>query len=143
MTSGGPGGYHVVVVGGVNTDYLVKGERLPGRGETLEGEVFQEAPGGKGANQAVAVARLGCRVALIARIGTDDRGKRILDQLTTEGVDLRYIRRDDDALTGVALMDPSGESFEPVKATARSAQRAARPTRTTRISRPPGRAVFT
>jgi ribokinase len=93
-----------VVVGGVNTDYLVKGDRLPGRGETLEGKIFQEAPGGKGANQAVAVARLGCQVALIARIGTDDRGKRILDQLTTEGVDVRYIRRDDDALTGVALI---------------------------------------
>jgi ribokinase len=100
-----------MVVGGVNMDYLVKGERLPGPGETLEGELFQEAPGGKGANQAVAVARLGCRVALIARTGTDDRGKRMLDQLTGEGVDVGYIRRDDAAPTGVALImvDRSGE----------------------------------
>jgi ribokinase len=49
-------GHDVVVVGGANTDYLVRGEHLPGRGEALEGEVFQEAAGGKGANQAVAVA---------------------------------------------------------------------------------------
>jgi ribokinase len=80
-------GYDVVVIGGVNTDYLVKGERLPARGETLQGEVFQAAPGGKGANQAVAVARLGCRVALIARVGEDDRGEAILRQLAAEGVD--------------------------------------------------------
>jgi ribokinase len=95
----------------VNTDYLVKGERLPTPGETLEGEVFQQAPGGKGANQAVAVGRLGCRVALIGRIGADDRGKRMLEQLATEGVDAAYIRRDDEAASGVALImvDRSGE----------------------------------
>jgi ribokinase len=104
-------GYDVVVVGGVNADYLVKGEGLPRPGETLEGETFQEAPGGKGANQAVAVARLGCRVALIARIGQDDRGTRMLEQLATEGVDGRHVRRDDEAASGVALImvDHSGE----------------------------------
>jgi ribokinase len=75
-------GYDVVVVGGVNTDYLIKAERLPGRGETLQGDVFQEAPGGKGANQAVAVARLGCRVGLIARVGQDERGDTINRRLT-------------------------------------------------------------
>jgi ribokinase len=111
MSSGGTDGYQVVVVGGVNTDYLVKGERLPGRGETLEGEIFHEAAGGKGANQAVAVARLGCRVALVARIGADDRGNWLLDQLTGEGVDVRYIGRDPDVPTGVALImvERSGE----------------------------------
>lgn len=111
MSSGGAGGFDVVVVGGVNTDYLVRGERLPRPGETLEGEIFQEAPGGKGANQAVAVARLERRVGLIARIGRDQRGHRFLDQLAGEGVDVRYIRRDDDAITGVALImvDRAGE----------------------------------
>jgi ribokinase len=69
--------HDVVVVGGANTDYLVRGEHLPRRGETLEGEVFQESVGGKGANQAVAVARLGCRAGLIARVGDDERGARI------------------------------------------------------------------
>jgi ribokinase len=104
-------GHDVVVVGGVNTDYLVKGERLPRRGETLQGEVFQEAPGGKGANQAVAVARLGCRVGLIARVGQDARGDTILRQLSAEGVDVGHVYRDHDAPTGVALIlvDRSGE----------------------------------
>jgi ribokinase len=111
MSTASTGGYDIVVVGGVNTDYLVKGERLPKRGETLEGEVFQEAPGGKGANQAVAIARLGCRAGLIARVGADDRGKRILDQLAAEGLDVTHIRRDHDAPTGVALImvERSGE----------------------------------
>jgi ribokinase len=104
-------GYDVVVVGGVNTDYLVKGERLPARGETLQGEVFQAGPGGKGANQAVAVARLGCRVGLIARVGEDDRGEAILRQLAAEGVDVAHVHRDHNAPTGVALIlvDRSGE----------------------------------
>jgi ribokinase len=101
----------IVVIGGVNTDYLVRGERLPRRGETLEGEVFQEGPGGKGANQAVAIARLGCPVGMIARLGEDDRGKVILDQLAAEGVNVARVRQDHDAPTGVALImvDRSGE----------------------------------
>ena len=101
----------MVVLGGVNTDYLVKGERLPKAGETLEGMEFQEAPGGKGANQAVAVQRLGCRSALIARIGPEDRGTRMLGQIAAEGVDVTFVRRDDRAATGVALImvDGSGE----------------------------------
>jgi ribokinase len=111
MSGGRVGGYHVVVVGGVNNDYLVKGEGLPKPGETLQGDLFQEAPGGKGANQAVGVARLGCQVALIARIGKDDRGTRTLDQLAAEGVDVALIHRDGNAPTGVALImvDRSGE----------------------------------
>jgi ribokinase len=102
---------HVVVVGGVNTDYLVKGERLPQRGETLQGDVFQEGLGGKGANQAVAAVRLGCRAGLIARVGGDERGARMLAQLAAEGVDVASVRRDPDAVTGAALIfvDRSGE----------------------------------
>ncbi|PYS43070.1 MAG: hypothetical protein DMG14_01940, partial [Acidobacteria bacterium] len=49
--------WDVVVVGGINTDYLIRGETLPGSGQTVEGEVFLQGPGGKGANQAVAAAR--------------------------------------------------------------------------------------
>jgi ribokinase len=101
----------IVVVGGVNTDFLVRGPRLPGRGETLEGEVFQEALGGKGANQAVAIARLGGRSRLIARVGAEERGARMLEQLAAEGVDVAAVRRDPDAATGVALIlvEHSGE----------------------------------
>src|SRR5687767_6795479 len=104
-------GHDVVVVGGANTDYLVRAEHLPGPGQTLEGEVFQEGAGGKGANQAVAVARLGCRAALIARVGDDERGARILAQLAGESVDMAHVRREEAAPTGVALImvDRSGE----------------------------------
>ena len=58
----------MVVVGKANVDYLVRGPRLPQPGESVNGEVFQQAPGGKGANQAVGAARLGATSALIARI---------------------------------------------------------------------------
>jgi ribokinase len=101
----------VVVVGGANVDYLVKGEELPRPGATVAGQLFQEAPGGKGANQAVAVARLGGRVALLASIGTDGRGDAILARLAEEGVVTSAIVRRPGAPTGVALIavDASGE----------------------------------
>ena len=66
--------YDVVVVGKANVDYLVRGPRLPGPGQSVTGDAFQEAAGGKGANQAVGAARLGARVALVARVGRDTRG---------------------------------------------------------------------
>lgn len=66
--------WDIVVVGGANTDYLVRGPRLPRSGETVEGDTFQIAPGGKGANQAVAAARMGARVAMVARLG-DERAE--------------------------------------------------------------------
>jgi ribokinase len=62
--------YGVTVVGKANIDYLVRGPRLPKPGQSVNGDFFQEAPGGKGANQAVGAARLGARVALIARVGS-------------------------------------------------------------------------
>jgi ribokinase len=101
--------WDVIVVGGANSDYLVRGDRLPVPGETLEGHTFQEAPGGKGANQAVAAARLGARVALVARIGRDARGDEIAARLTAEGVDTRYLTRDAEAATGVALILVGGD----------------------------------
>jgi ribokinase len=101
----------VVVVGGANTDYLVRGQSLPGPGSTVDGDEFQEASGGKGANQAVAAARLGARVAFVARVGADARGRAIVATLESEGVDVRQVITDDDARTGVALVmvDAGGE----------------------------------
>jgi ribokinase len=64
--------WKVVVVGGANTDYLARGNALPTRGSTADGDTFLEAPGGKGANQAVAAARLDARVALIAALAWTD-----------------------------------------------------------------------
>ena len=96
--------WDVVVVGGANMDYLARGQRLPGPGDTVQGDAFQEAPGGKGANQAVAVARLHARVALVARVGDDGRGASMIERLTQEGVDARHVTRDPEAPTGVAVI---------------------------------------
>ena len=104
MPSQGSTTCDVVVVGGANYDYLIRGVELPARGETLEGQSFDEAPGGKGANQAVAVARLGGRVAFIGRIGQDARGDQVLSRLQTEGVETAHLVRDSRASTGVALI---------------------------------------
>jgi ribokinase len=100
-----------VVVGGANLDYLVRGKRLPTRGATVAGTRFQDAPGGKGANQAVGAARLGARVAFIGRVGQDRQGDRILAALDREGVDRRGVSRDRRERTGVALVmvDDSGD----------------------------------
>src|SRR5258708_310818 len=101
----------VVVVGGANTDFLVRGPSLPKPGSTVEGDEFQGAPGGKGANQAVAGARLGAKTALVARVGTDERGAAILAKLRSEGVDVGEVSGDSEAATGVAIVmvDAAGE----------------------------------
>jgi len=100
--------YDVVVVGKANVDYLVRGPRLPQPGQSVNGELFQEAPGGKGANQAVGAARLGARVALVARVGNDVRGDSVVEALITEGVEIDYLIRDPAAFTGVALCQVGG-----------------------------------
>lgn len=96
-------GYDVVVVGKANIDYVARGPRLPAPGEGLTGDAFQEAAGGKGANQAVGAARLGARVALVGRVGSDARGDAVVLALQAEGVDVRHISRDRETATGVAL----------------------------------------
>lgn len=101
----------VVVVGGANADFLVRGRSLPKPGTTVDGDEFQEAPGGKGANQAVAAARLGASVALLARVGSDRWGNTILSTLKAEHVDVREVSVDPTLPTGVALVmvDAEGE----------------------------------
>jgi ribokinase len=94
----------IVVVGGANWDYLVRGPRLPRAGETLAGDQFQEAAGGKGANQACGAARLGARVALIARVGKDRRGASMLSKLNKEGVSCDFVIQDPVLETGIALV---------------------------------------
>nr|WP_290228373.1 ribokinase [Trichocoleus desertorum] len=96
--------WDIVVVGSANSDYLIRGPKLPQPGETIQGETFLAAPGGKGANQAVAVARLGARVAFVARIGQDERGQTLMANLQAQGVDTRYLIQDPQAPTGVALI---------------------------------------
>jgi ribokinase len=101
--------FDVVVVGGANSDYLVRGKTLPKPGTTIEGEEFQEAAGGKGANQAVAAARLGAKVAFVGRVGADPRGQAILSKLKDEHVDVREVSVDANAPTGVALVMVDGD----------------------------------
>lgn len=102
--------WDVVVVGGAITDFYGAVQRLPEAGETLHSDRFLESPGGMGANQAVASARLGARVAFVGRVGRDARGGALIDQLQAEGVDTSCVRRDPEVATGVAtiLMDPDG-----------------------------------
>ncbi len=102
----------IVVVGSSNTDLVVRAPALPGPGETVLGSAFLVAPGGKGANQAVAAARLGARVTLVARLGADEFGDRALAALRREGIDTTFVARDAEAASGVALIvvSESGEN---------------------------------
>jgi len=97
-------GWDVVVIGGANTDYLVRGGVLPQLGQTVEGHTFDQAPGGKGANQAVAAARLGARVSFLARLGADQRADELIARLSAENVDVSAVVRDAEAATGAALI---------------------------------------
>lgn len=98
----------ITVVGSANIDLVARCERLPRAGETLTGATFQRHPGGKGANQAVAAARLGAQVRFVGRIGEDDL---VLRSLRAEGVDVSGVVRDDGE-SGVALIlvDAGGEN---------------------------------
>ncbi|WP_428508158.1 ribokinase [Roseateles sp.] len=94
----------VTVVGSLNIDMLAHSERLPEPGETLVGERFVMTPGGKGANQAVAAARLGACTAFLSRVGTRQYGGDLLQALEGEGIDCRAVHRDPEALPGIAVI---------------------------------------
>jgi ribokinase len=98
----------ITVVGSANVDHVARVERLPRPGETISDAEFERVPGGKGANQALAAARLGARVRLVARLGWDDLPLRSLERA---GVDVSGVSRDDGE-TGVAqiLVDASSEN---------------------------------
>lgn len=81
----------VVVVGSLNMDLVTRASRLPRAGETLIGQTFSTVPGGKGANQAVASARLGAEVAMIGCVGTDAYGTQLRDALQVEGIDCQAV----------------------------------------------------
>jgi len=94
----------VVVVGSSNTDMILRVGHVPRPGETLLGGEFSTAPGGKGANQAVAAARAGGRVALVARLGRDSLGDAALAGFRREGMDVSRVVRDGARPSGVALI---------------------------------------
>jgi ribokinase len=83
----------IVVVGSSNTDMIVKLPHIPKPGETVSGGAFSTAAGGKGANQAVAAARAGADVALVARVGEDSFGEEAVAGFVGDGIDVPAIPR--------------------------------------------------
>lgn len=102
----------ICVVGSLNMDLVTRTPRIPIPGETIIGHEFFTAPGGKGANQAVAAARLGAQVSMVGRVGADDFGQAMRRTLADDGVDCTYVFEDEAANTGIAaiLVDDGGEN---------------------------------
>jgi len=103
---------HVAVVGSLNMDLVARAARIPQPGETVIGGEFRNVPGGKGANQAVAAARLGAQVSMVGRVGRDAFAGPLLDSLAADGIDHTFVIQDPHAATGVALIvvDDAGEN---------------------------------
>lgn len=103
---------HIVIVGSLNMDLVVQVPTIPAPGETVLGNNFATIPGGKGANQAVAAARLGAKVSLIGRVGADAFGKQLLANAQKEGVDVTHVGCDLAAASGVAMItvDAQGQN---------------------------------
>ncbi|MEG3660175.1 ribokinase [Arenibacter palladensis] len=102
----------ILIVGSCNTDMVIKTERFPLPGETIIGGEFFMNPGGKGANQAMAAKRLGGEVIFIGKIGEDIFGQNSLNLMKSEGIDIRYLGKDSEMPSGVALItvDSTGEN---------------------------------
>ena len=103
---------HIVVVGSLNMDLVVRVPHMPIPGETVLGNDFQNIPGGKGANQAVGAARMGARVTMIGKVGNDEFGKALTKNLANEGVDISHISVDEKEATGIAMitLDQNGQN---------------------------------
>ena len=93
-----------LVVGSINMDLIVRCSRLPHPGETLHGEQFATAPGGKGANQAVACSRLGAATTMVGCVGDDAFGRSLREGLAADGIDITSVRVDPEVASGVALI---------------------------------------
>jgi ribokinase len=94
----------IVVLGSINMDLVGHVNQFPRPGETLTGSAFTTTPGGKGANQAVACARLGALTHMIGRVGSDSFGKVLKDHLVKEGVDVSWVLEDPANHSGVAMI---------------------------------------
>jgi ribokinase len=102
----------IVVIGSINMDLVCRTQSMPLPGQTLIGSDFRTIPGGKGANQAVAAAKLGAHVHMIGRVGDDDFGQRLLHSLTQHNVDTRHVTITEGIATGTAMIivDRKGEN---------------------------------
>ncbi|MBW7997295.1 MAG: ribokinase [Candidatus Glassbacteria bacterium] len=102
----------VVVIGSSNMDLVIKTTRIPRPGETILGGEFVMVAGGKGANQAVAAARLGAHTWFVARVGEDPFGDKMLRNFADEGIETAHVTRDPEQASGVATItvDEDGEN---------------------------------
>lgn len=101
-----------VVVGSLNLDYSIGLERMPKPGQTVSADSLRLSPGGKGANQAYALGKLGCKTAMIGAVGKDDAGRLLTGNLRSVGVDVSGIRESD---------TPTGQAFITVERTGENA----------------------
>lgn len=102
----------VAIVGSANVDLFFKTERLPLPGETVVASVFNKSYGGKGANQAVAVSKLGGRAIMVCKLGGDEGGRELLDNFLRAGVETKWIVKDPETPSGMAFItvDRNGEN---------------------------------
>jgi ribokinase len=107
-----PPSSRIAVVGSLNMDLVTTVPRAPGPGETVMGRTLAVVPGGKGANQAVACARLGGQVAMIGRVGADEFGEQLRQALVADGVSVEHVVTEPTATTGTAviLVDDSAQN---------------------------------
>lgn len=110
----------LIVLGSVNADHVLQVDSFPRPGETVTGHGYAVLPGGKGANQAVAAARLGAEIGFIACVGDDDFGSRMIDAFEDDGMDTRAVMKMDGMPTGIALIQvaASGENSIAISAEA-------------------------
>ena len=102
---------NILVVGSLNADLVVRTPRFPQPGETISGDDLQVIPGGKGANQAVAASRLGANVSMLGRVGKDNFGDFLLDNLKSNNVDTQLVQRDDSSTgTAIIVVDANGQN---------------------------------
>ena len=95
----------VVVLGGINMDLVTMSARFPQPGETVVGRRFLTYPGGKGANQAVAAARMGAATAVVGRVGDDVFGPQLIDTLTASGINVEGVAVAQDTTSGIAVIN--------------------------------------
>ena len=112
----------IVVVGSINMDLVTQAPRFVGAGETILGERFLTVPGGKGANQAVAAARLGAEVALVGATGDDVFGRQLRESLAAEGIDLSHVAQLADCASGTASITVAGGENQIIVVPAANAQ---------------------
>ena len=101
---------NILVFGSINVDLVTKVNNLPAQGETVFAETFLTENGGKGANQAVSAARLGAKVSMIGRVGSDGFGRQVLRNLESESINTEMVTEDSDTNTGIALITIDSQS---------------------------------